>query len=467
MTCESGVLPEATPAAPPTVRVLAIADTDSYLKWSAATLDALPRSWQSAQLLIENPVMPSAAQIQAASKRKVEVLSHAAVIRRIRRERPDLILLACTGPVVTTLTAQRVFWGRARPVLVTGLPGISVPATRRAVIARAACDLFLLHSKREVAEFAEIGARYAPRLRFGLAALPFLPPRTLNGTAAAQLGNQLVFAAQAKVPVARADREHIVLALADAGSSVIKLRAWSEEQQTHRETWSYPEIMEDLVARRRLSVGTVGFIGGSMHEALHTARGFATISSTAALEAMAMDRPTLIISDFGVSAEMINLVFEGSGCLGTLDDLRHGRLCHPAPEWLEANYFHRAEDNDWLARLRELLAARAAGQLPGRPRSTASLRGRIRRRLRLTIPAGIWRRFRPLHALLLNRPRRSWQSLSQSPAEVDARRPGHRAHGPLHDHPTEPALTVLPGAPPDANQQRQSASRPVPSDQDH
>jgi Putative glycosyltransferase (DUF6716) len=39
-----------------------------------------------------------------------------------------------------------------------------------------------------------------------------------------------------------------------------------------------------------------------------TARGFATVSSTAALEAMAMDRPTLI-----------NLVFEGSGCPG-LDD---------------------------------------------------------------------------------------------------------------------------------------------------
>ena len=37
------------------VRVLAIADTDSYLKWSAATLEALPESWESTQLLIANP----------------------------------------------------------------------------------------------------------------------------------------------------------------------------------------------------------------------------------------------------------------------------------------------------------------------------------------------------------------------------------------------------------------------------
>lgn len=399
------MLPEATTGAPPVVRVLAIADTDSYLKWSAATLDALPHSWQSAQLLIENPVMPSIAQIQSASRRRVEVLSHAAVVRRIRRERPEVVLLACTGPVVAALTDHRVFWGPRRPVLVTGLPGISVPATRRAVTARAACDLFLLHSKREVAEFAEIAARHASRLSFGLAALPFLPARTSKATAASQLGNLLVFAAQAKVPVARGDRENIVLALADAGPAVIKLRAWSEEQQTHRETWSYPEIMADLIARRRVSAGAVGLVGGSMREALDTARGFVTVSSTAALEAIAMDRPTLIISDFGVSAEMINLVFEGSGCLGTLDDLRHGGLRHPTPEWLEANYFHRAEDNDWLVRLGELLAVRAAGHLPGRLRSTASLRWRVRRRLRLAIPASLWRRLRPLYSLLLNRSR--------------------------------------------------------------
>ena len=99
--------------------------------------------------------MPSKAQIRASSRRPVEVVSHAALRRRIRLERPDVVLLACTGPVVAALTAQRVFWGRTRPVLVTGLPGISVPAYRRAVISRVACDLFLLHSKREVAEFAE------------------------------------------------------------------------------------------------------------------------------------------------------------------------------------------------------------------------------------------------------------------------------------------------------------------------
>ena len=395
---EPAVQPEA--AAQAAVRVLAIADTDSYLKWSSATLEALPSSWEATQLIIENPVMPSAAQIRAVSTRSVEVLTNAEVVRRIRLECPDVVLLACTGPVVAALTVQRVFWGRARPVLVTGLPGISVPATSRAVASRAACDLFLLHSKREIAEFAQIGARRAPRLIFGLAPLPFLPARIPGPAGEAQLGPNLVFAAQAKVPVERAHREQILLALADAGSAVVKLRASSEEQQTHNEIWSYPHIMDDLVARRRISADAVAFVAGSMQDVLRTSRGFVTVSSTAALEAMAMNRPTLIISDFGVSAEMINLVFEESGCLGTLDDLRSGRLCQPNPRWLEANYFHPAEENNWLELLSQLLEMRAAGQLAPRPHRRGALRGRVRRRVRLMIPAGLWPHLRRLRGML-------------------------------------------------------------------
>jgi Putative glycosyltransferase (DUF6716) len=398
------------------VRVLAIADTDSYLKWSAATLEALPESWESTQLLIANPIMPSAAQIRAVSNRPVEVLTHAALVRRIRTGCPDVVLFACTGPVVAALTAHRVFWSRTRPVLVAGLPGISVPATRRAVTSRAACDLFLLHSKREVAEFAEVGAQSAPRLTFGLAPLPFLPARTPDTSAEATLGPHLVFAAQAKVPVERADREEILLALADAGAAVVKLRVWSEEQQTHKETWSYPEIMDDLLARRRVAADAITFVGGSMHDALRTSRGFVTVSSTAALEAMAMNRPTLIISDFGVSAEMINLVFEESGCLGTLDDLRSGRLCHANPKWLDANYFHASEENNWLGLLTQLLAVRAAGQLLQRPRFRGSLRRRVRRRLRLTIPARLWPHLRRLHGFASRRrPTTASRSLLDSP----------------------------------------------------
>ena len=41
-------------------------------------------------------------------------------------------------------------------MLLTGLPGIGVPAHRRTLELRSACDLMLLHSRREIAEFAAL-----------------------------------------------------------------------------------------------------------------------------------------------------------------------------------------------------------------------------------------------------------------------------------------------------------------------
>ena len=110
---------------------------------------------------------------------------------------------------------------------------------------------------------------------------------------------------------------------------MVKLRATGGEPQTHRERWSYPALFDDLVRQGRVGSNAIRFTSGSMAAALNTARGLATVSSTAALEAMAAGVPVLIISDFGVSADLINLVFADSGCLGTLDDLRADRLAQP------------------------------------------------------------------------------------------------------------------------------------------
>lgn len=375
--------------------MLAVADTDSYLKWGAATLDAMPPHWRTRQVVVDNPVRPSAAQVAAATDRPVDVLDRAALLRRIRSERPDVVLLACTGPVVATLSNAHVLAGPRRPLLVTGLPGISVPATRRALRARARCDLMLLHSHREVDEFRAKAAAHWPGLAFGLARLPFLPPLALEQRAPVE--GDLVLAAQAKFPASREDREQVLRALADATDPVVKLRAVAGEEQTHREAFSYETLRDELVAAGSDEVAGVRFAGGSMGQALARARGLVTVSSTAALEAMALGLPVLLLSDFGVEPALSNVVFEGSGCFGTLDDLRAARLVHPDPAWLAANYFHPEAENDWLSEVQRLLDLRAVGGLPVRPRPR--LRGRLRRRLRLAVPT----RLRPVVRTLLPR----------------------------------------------------------------
>jgi hypothetical protein len=377
------------------VKIIAVADTDSYLKWSAATLRAAPAHWSSLQLVVDSPIKPSAQQIRAADRDQVEVLGLAALRQRIRLEQPDIVLLACTGPVVAAVGASRVFRTRARPVLVTGLPGISIPATTRAVTTRAVCDLAILHSHREIAEFRALGSSLAPRLRFGLARLPFLPEPGSGPPPGP--GARLVFAAQAKVPPQRVQREQVLRALSVTRSPLVKLRAVDGERQTHHEAWPYPVLMEDLVRRGELERKSVGFSGGAMGEALRDAYALATVSSTAALESIALDLPTLVLADFGVDASMINTVFEGSGCLGTLDDLRHGRIERADPQWREENYFHDASDNDWLDQLQDLLAMRQTGGLPA-PRATGSVPVRIRRRIRLLRPAAAYARRRAVRA---------------------------------------------------------------------
>jgi hypothetical protein len=378
-------------------RVLAVADADSYLKWSAATLDRLPSDWDRRQLLITSPITPSAEQSVAATGGVVAELSLGALSDLIRRDPPDVLLLACTGPTVRVLTGLRGARGRGRPVLVTGLPGISVPASARAVDLRRGCDLLVVHSIRERAEFARLVRSDALGLRIALSRLPFLSggdtadaPRSGGDSG----GSDVVFAAQAKVPPSRADREAILLALAEVrplGSAVVKVRALSGEQQTHREEHPYPDLWADLVAEGRVPSDAVRFRAGPISAALRSARCLVTVSSTAALEAMDADVPVVVLSDFGVDAAMINVVFSGSDCLGTLADVRAGRAFRPDPSWLAANYFHPAAEDDLTATLRELLVRRRAGLLLDRPRQRLLDRSRLRALVRLVLPARVGR----------------------------------------------------------------------------
>ncbi|MFI7446577.1 DUF6716 putative glycosyltransferase [Nonomuraea sp. NPDC049714] len=362
------------------MRVLAVADSDSYLKWAACLLGDLPAGCETELVVVRTPIAPSPAQIAAAvgERPPPPVLSARAVRRLAERSGPDVILVACTGPVVDVLVAEVLQGLRPRPVFVTGLPGISVPATEKAWLFRSGCDLFVVHSEREVTEFAAIASRLGGGGAVGLARLPFLRPE-----AARAGGNRVVFATQAKVPRARGDRERILRSLAELAERrpdldvVVKLRALEDEQQTHRERHHYQRLWRELGEPGRLR-----FEAGSMQDQLSRAAGFVTVSSTAALEAIAQDVPLLVLSDFGVSAQMINVVFEGSGLLGTLEELAEGDFRKAEPAWCAANYFHPSGRDDWAGLLAGLVISRprmpARSLLDGAEHATARRRARLR-----------------------------------------------------------------------------------------
>jgi hypothetical protein len=296
-------------------RIIAVADTDSYVKWGAA-LVADPRV-DGSLVVLDTDLVVSDAQLEAAT---------AGVAIPVRRatlaELPgilagsDAVLVAARGPVARVIarTAARL---DPRPVIVTGLPGISIPATWRALHYRRQCDLFVLHSHREVREFGELARERGVDQRFALATLPFA--RRVSERESA--GTDLVFAAQAIVPREREERIRVARLLIEAAAP------------------------SNLVVSY-----------APMSAALASAEGLMTVSSTAAIEAAAQGIPVIALDVFGVSGELINVVFEGSGLFGSADDVIARRFRHPAPGWLADNYFHAAADDTWVSVLEELVA---------------------------------------------------------------------------------------------------------------
>lgn len=359
------------------MRIIAIADSDSYLKWAAATLGALPTAADRELLLVETPVLPSETQRRAAlavggmDPSRLVCLPLTGVVERIRRERPDAVLVAVRGPVAAVLI-RLIAELPDRPVIVTGLPGISIPATRKALAFRRQADLFLLHSRREIRDFTRLSRVHGWTHRFALASLPFLERRS------GEPGDALVFAAQAIVPREREDRLEVLRMLLAAARAdparpvVIKIRARVGEQQTHAERDSYPELLDELAEQGVEIPANLRVSSEPMSSALDRAQGLLTVSSTAVIEAIARGIPVIVLDTFGVSDALINPVFEHSGLFGGEDDVIARRFRTPHPGWLDDNYSHAPEADDWNRQLDALVAARAQGVLPAREPVRAS-----------------------------------------------------------------------------------------------
>ena len=366
------------------IRILTVADSDSYVKWGAALLARAPAEWEKSLLVVATPVLPSADQLTAALVGSghgfgpPSIVDLSALAVRVAKLQPDVVMLSVRGPLVKVIIRAIIGVMPRRPVIVTGLPGISVPATSKAITHRMQADLFVLHSRREIREFAALADSMGIRQRFALATLPFLPQK--NG-AQGQDGD-VIFAAQAKVPWEKADRLALLSWLAESARRhpyrrvVVKVRAGRGEQQTHSERHDYAKLIAEL---KQPAPSNLVVAGGAMADHLAGAAGLVTISSTAAIEAIALDTPVLVVRDFGMSDELINTVFDGSGLFGNSGDVVEGRFKRPGRDWLDDNYFHAVEQDDWVSELNQLLVLRESGQFELKTQTYGMFGGALRR----------------------------------------------------------------------------------------
>ncbi|UGS25729.1 hypothetical protein K8F61_13815 [Microbacterium resistens] len=372
--------PVRPPAGTAVRRVVVIADADSFVKWGAALVDEV-RGISAHLLLVRTPLRVSGDQERAAVAGTRFAAPGARTridLRELRGwldwDRPDVVVLAGRGPLIRLLQREidRLV---ERPVVVTGLPGASVPALRGALSYRAHSDLVVVHSHRERRAYRELARRIRVDVPIALATLPFARTAGGLGASGAEPATDLVFAAQALVPSSREDRARIAgilrrAALAEPSRRVVvKLRARPGEAQTHAERDGYPELIA--------AIGPVPpnlvFSYGSMREALARAEGLVTIGSTAAIEAIAAGVPVIALDLFGFDKALLNTVFADSGLRGGEEDVVARRFRRPDPRWLTQNYFHDPAESDWWATTRRLVAQRRRGALA--PRTAPAPRG--------------------------------------------------------------------------------------------
>lgn len=371
-------------------------------------------------VVLNSPSVPSYAQQASALATMpgpavplpLPVLSPRRVAARVRSMSPDIVVLACTGPAVHLVTrrmaggrlagsvrrrASRDRSNRRRPIIVSGLPGVALPATERAWLFRGGIDLFVVNSHRELAEYTAVRDRVGASGRVGLAHLPFLErigpqPRTASPQA---VRREVVFATQGKVPAQRSQRLDVLRALGDLGLArpdlcvVVKTRGERGEFHTHYEAYPYHDLWDELRATEPRYEGALSFSAASMSGHLDRAEALVTVSSTAALEAMARRIPVLLIDEFGVGPEQINEAFDGCGCMAGLDNVRAGRFGRADEAWLEANYLHDAGQDTWVAELTAFGALGAPQPSTGLP-SVAQRLAQVEQGFRAARPW--WRR---------------------------------------------------------------------------
>lgn len=380
--------------------ILAVADSDSYLKLATSFLHRLGPGWDRRIVLARTPVMPTNEQILAAFEgtdldpQDLKVLALNQLNAQTISE--DLVFAAATGPIVAELYARILRSEPAaqrRTALISALPGVAYPATRKGWNYRRPGDGFICHSHAEARDFSFLTldeAGHQPTIM--VSKLPFLRSPGFPSESTGDI-KRLVFAPQAKVPATKEERERILISLErtarlNPGLDVlIKLRARAGEPQTHLEAYPYDLLFAELVQSGRLGkVSHLQFSTGSMDEALSPDSALVTVSSTAALESIDRGLPTMVLSDFGVNPEMINVVFQTSGLLGSLSQLESLDFSRPNKPWLRENYFHRIDKN--FNESLTILAQRARqGQLKTDAEILSFIRHQpLRQRVRTALP---------------------------------------------------------------------------------
>lgn len=317
-----------------------VADTDSRWKWGAQLARRLHPSSIVTGYQLAPAELPSRRQLADAGMDPdlVRTVTATGLVSAIAAEPPEVLIVALPGggcqAVLHLLAAAHL---PRRPLVVSGYVGVVYEKLVEGLLMRAGCDLVAANSPADYDRFRRVYAEVGvdPDCLV-LSRLSFL------GESAPRPGRRftVTFAAQPSVPGPRWHRRYVVERLAEHARRhperdvLLKLRSLPGERATHAELYPYADLFRTLGADRPMNLRLAS---GDMGEVLARTDLLATVSSTAAVEAIHRGIPTAILTDFGIRESLGNAHFLGSGCLATFDDLDAGAEPVADARWARRN----------------------------------------------------------------------------------------------------------------------------------
>ena len=238
------------------------------------------------------------------------------------------------------LQLQAVWSGQSqRPLLVSAYPGILFRFALEGMLDRSGVDLLCLNSQQDLDTYrrgcAALGMDSSNAVLTGLPILWRVDKRKKDPEIPT-----FVFFEQPSIPVHPLQRRYICkqlkeLALARPGNPVIfKPRTSSLERTLHR---SHGE-MAGVIDRMSQTIPNLELSFKPATRLLRHCGCAITVSSTAALESMAMGVSTKIVSDLGVTETLGNHFFADSGCIASFEEIGQDPFT-PTHEkaWLQSN----------------------------------------------------------------------------------------------------------------------------------
>lgn len=323
------------------MKVLVLSDYDSRVKWGVA-LAKLITNAQSIEVVVDE------AERFLAEKYSSEIAYvhrsrdpvHFVMNRNLRGYDVVVVALGGRANVKAVHAVQGQFRpGEPRPLLVGGFNGLTDRNDPDAILCRVGMDLVMVNCEADRASFARIldtlGAD-APRLVVTGYVREYAQDSSGEGP------RRVLFVQQPGIPGSAKAYEYMLRRLADwhekePGTQFqIALRAeGARSVNASRHRYSANALTMRLV--KKVGRGAFTVQHGPLEQSIGECDEVWSVSSTALMEALTMNKPILCIDDFGISKANGNQYFVGSGLYGSLSAEGALRGRHPDAAWRAVN----------------------------------------------------------------------------------------------------------------------------------